>query len=173
MKTIKSYKKFGKLCYLAFDLAAVEEERKRWNGSEEDRKLLNESRRFAIERSGLDTKDYGQRHLVGSVDYSVREGLNVLVIEDAPFWDMNDDELAAFLRLLDELQITGFIYESRDSAAYQSFYRLNDYGWKMAGLTRRVPEWAQYKVREGIELKFSDYIYGIRFRKTRKNLKKF
>ena len=168
MKTIKSYKKFGKLCFLAFDLAAVEDERKWWNGSEEDRARLNETRRRAIERSGLDTKDYGQRHLVGSVDYSVREGLNYLVIEDAPFWDMTDGELAAFMRLLNELQITGFVYESRDSAAYQSFYRLNEHGWKMAGLTRRVPEWAQYRIHEGIELKFGDYTYGVRFRKIRK-----
>ena len=81
---------------------------------------------------------------------------------------MTDGELAAFMRLLDELQITGFVYESRDSAAYQSFYRLNEHGWKMAGLTRRVPEWAQYKIREGIELKFGEYTYGIRFRKIRK-----
>ena len=168
MKTIKSHKKFGKLCYLALDLAAVEECRRNWNGSEEDRERLNEMRQTAIEKSGLDTKDYGQRHLFHAVDDSVRQGLNVLTFMDSPFWDMNDGELAAFMKLLEELQITGFVYESRDSAAYQSFHRLGEYGWKMAGITRRVPEGLQYKIREGIELKFSDYTYGIRFKKIRK-----
>ena len=170
MKSIKSYKKFGRLCFLAFDLAALEGFRRGVDFSDEENvNRVRERRATLLEKSGLDTKDYGQRHLVGAVDYSVREGLNYLVIEEAPFWDMNDDEFAAFIKLLDEQQISEFVYESRDSAAYQSFYRLNEHGWKMAGLTRRVPEFSQYKLREGIELKFGDYTYGIKFKKIRKN----
>lgn len=174
MKTIKSFKKFGKLCFLALDLDAIESFSRAADSSDEDQaNRIRKMHQMAIHQSGLNIDDSSERRLFNSIEYSIREGLNILTFGglDTPFWDMNSEELVAFMKRLDNLQISEFVYESRDSAAYESFYRLEELGWKMAGLTRRPTELAKSKILHGRESEIShkDYIYGIRIKKSKKN----
>lgn len=163
MKTIKSFKKFGKLCFLALDLAEIE---KLYHAGQVDR--YREARALAVENSGLDINNSINRRLYDMVAYSVKSGRTVPTIIDSPFWDMNDSDFAAFMNLLDKFQIHEFIYESRDSAAYRTFYRLDELGWKITGLTRRLTGMGKYKEHAGKKLSSFDYEYGITIKKTTK-----
>lgn len=164
MTTVATFHKFGKLCFLAFHLAELEN---LYQTGQIDR--FNKARASEIRESGLDTNNYVNRRLCDAVEYSVEKGLKVLTIHDNPFWDMDDEEFSAFMALLNENQIREFVYESRDSSAYETIYRLESFGWKMAGLTRRLTEIGKRKERDRDKLERSDYIYGIKIKKNKKN----
>lgn len=163
MATVATYHKFGKLCFLAFELADLQNLVQDYLGEYRDKI------RSLFCASGLDVNKYINRRLCDAVEYSVEKGLKVLTLNDNPFWDMNDDEFTEYMNLLDKNQIREFVYESRDSECYKTFYRLEKCGWKMAGLTRRLTEIGKRKERDREELERSDYIYGIKIKKSKKN----